>query len=228
MVTKKKSIDRAMRWFIVPGAIISMIFLFIDSLRKAGFVYFVLSLFIIFIYGQKAYRKNLNGFTWNKTAFFGLLVAVAFLILSYISPAFSLLTPVISLSVATSLRYFIIWALAPDLEEHWREGFIAFLKKHYPKLTFNMINLIQAIIFAAIHVTAYGVFLDAYDTLSQLYGGVLAISGSLVAAAFFGVISGYMMKKWKNTAPSMIAHSTINFWLTHTGLIVVASLLSLL
>lgn len=220
MSEQKKSIDNVIRIFLIPSMIISFIFMFLSGLERAGFLYFSIAIFSIAIFSFKGYQDGVYGAKFKLVAFAGLGIGVAFLVLSAISPAFSLLTPTISLSVDTSFRVFVIIALAPIIEECWRSAMFGLLNRWY-KMGFWGNNITQAIVFSAIHITAYGVFLGAFDSLISLYGGILAISGSLLSAFVFGLISGWMMEKFDNIVPSQIAHAVINFWMVQSALIVV-------
>lgn len=208
---QETSVNNVIRIFLIPSMLISFVFMFLDGLKNAGFVYFAMALFSIVILSRKEYQSNGYGAKFNLMSLIGIPLAFGFLLLSAISPFFSLLTPAISLAVDVSFRIFIILGIAPCLEEAWRSSMFGLLGKWYPNAGFWRKNIIQAFVFAMIHTTAYGIFLGAYDTLIQLYGGLIAISSSLFAAFVFGILSGIVMDKTQNIVPSQLFHATVNF-----------------
>lgn len=222
METKQTEISRAIKWVVVPSLFITFLMAFIlPEFRTVGILYLVMVSFSLFVFSQRRFKEEVTGIKKGFSGiFYGIIVGAGFLVLSAISPAFSLLTPTLSLTIAENLRFFVLVILGPWVEEIWRSATLAIFHDIY-KWTFWKRNIVQAMVFAALHTLVYGITLGAYDSYVQLYGAVLAIGGSLLAAFIFGLISGYAMNKFKSIVPSGIAHQVINFWLVRKGFIVV-------
>lgn len=218
---------KVVRWIIFPTIMVSLIGLFIfPDIRMAMFLYLILTLFSLNAYRNKTYQEEIYGIRRGvfKRYLLGLGVGGVFLILSAIAPAFSLLTPALSLSISAQIRWAIIVILAPFSEEIWRSAVIGYIKDIYKPTSFWKVNVPQAGAFSSLHALVYGLVFSAYDKWIELYGAFTAISGSLIAAFVFGLVSGYMMEKTKGVIPSIGAHQIINWWLVTEGLVVVATL----
>lgn len=209
---------------------ISFIFMFQTPFERTGLVYMGMSFFSFGIYAIFYFIPNIKkedyliGFHFSRKLFIGLLVGAGFLILSSIAPFFSLLIPSLSLAIDTNIRLFVIIFIAPFIEEVMRASFISlfmFTSDNYRFMPFWLINIFQAGIFSAIHVTAYGLLFNALDSAIQVWGGLLAISGALIAAFVWGLIGGYLTYKFNNWGPSTIGHMSINAWLSRTFLLYV-------
>jgi len=194
----------------------------VPDLRDAGILYLIMDGYALFIFSQKKYEEEIFGVKSEFAAplFVGVGTGIGFLILSALSPAFSLLTPTLSFSVSADVRWFIIVIMAPIIEELWRSSTLGLLEETY-RMSFLKRNTVQAIAFALLHLFVYGVAFGAYDSWIEVYGATMAIAGSLFAAFAFGWISGFMMTKFKNIVPSMLSHGVINFYLVSRGLIVI-------
>lgn len=230
-MSKKEENGRVVKYLIFPTLVASLIGMFIfPPIRLALALYVALGVWSLNAYRQKAYREEVYGIKKGifKKLFIGYGIGGVFLLVSYIAPSFSLLTPSLSLSVLEDIRWAIIVILAPIVEEYFRSATIGYIKDIYKYKKFWMINIYQAIIFALLHTLVYGVALEAYDKWIEVYGGFYAISGSLLAAFTFGLVSGFLMNKFKDIVPSIGAHQIINFWLVHEGLVVVMYILSLI
>lgn len=226
----KKSNGKVVKWLIVPTLLASFIGVFIfPQIRLALTLYLFMGLWSLNIYRQRTYQQEVYGIKKGvfKKIFIGVGIGITFLIISAISPSFSLLTPTLSLSVSEDIRWVIIVILAPIAEEVWRSATKGFLHDIY-KAKFWKLNTIQAFIFALLHTLVYGVAFESYSTWIQVYGAYTAIIGSLLAAFVFGLISGYMMEKFKDVIPSIAAHQVINYWLLTKGLVIVVSILPLI
>lgn len=218
--------SNVVKWIIFPTLIASLIGLFIfPEIRLALGLYVALNLFSLNAYRQKPYQEEIYGIGRGvfKKYLLGLGIGGIFLILSYLAPSFSLLTPVLSLSVSEDIRWAIIVILAPLAEEVWRSAILGYIKDIYKPKSFWKANVGQAGAFAALHTLVYGVAFSAYDKWIDVYGAFGAISGSLIAAFFFGLLSGYLMNKTNDVIPSIGAHQIINWWLVTEGFVVVAS-----
>lgn len=219
---------RVVKWIIFPTILVCLIGLFIfPDIRLAMGLYLVLTLFSLNAYRQKPYQEEIYGIKKGvfKKYLLGLGIGGGFLVLSAVAPSFSLLTPALSLSVSKDIRFFIIVILAPFAEEIWRSSVIGYIKDIYKPRSFWKANLGQAIPFSALHTLVYGLVFSAYDKWIEVYGAFSAISGSLMAALVFALISGYLMEKTGDVVPSIGAHQIINWWLVTKGLIVVSALI---
>lgn len=222
-MSKEKENSRVVRYIIFPMMVSAFIGFFIIPEARIPFaLYFGLALWSLVAYRQKDYKEEVYGIRGNVFLQYlgGVGIGIGFLILTGIMPFFSLLTPTLSMSIISQVRWYIIVIMAPLLEEPFRSATKAYIEDIY-KISFGKANFFQAVIFALLHVLVYGIGLSAYDKWVQVYGAVLAIGGSLFAAFFFGIISGIMMKKFKSVVPSIGAHQTINFFLWTKGLIAV-------
>lgn len=229
-MTKKKENERVVKFLIFPLLAISFLGSFVvPELFSPLLLYGVMNLWSLNAYKRREYQEEIygikrKGFSLIKVAVIGIVVGAGFLILTAISPAFALLTPAISLAVAENIRFFVIVGIAPLAEEIWRSSTFGYLRENYKKLKqkFWRSNLIVAIFFALLHLFAYGILFNSYDKWIEVYGIFLAIFGSLFAAFSFGLVSGFMMHKFKSIIPSILAHMTINFYLVREGLVVIA------
>lgn len=217
---------RVVKFIIFPTMIASFVGMFVfPEIRLALGLYFVLNLLSLNAYRQKPYQEEIYGISRGafKKYLLGLGIGGIFLIISAIAPAFSLLTPVLSLSVSEDIRWVIIVILAPLCEEVWRSSVIGYVKDIYKPRKFWKVNISQALVFSALHTLVYGLVFSAYDQWIQVYGAFSAVSGSLLAAFVFALISGYLMEKTKDVLPSIGAHQIINWWLITGGFVVVAT-----
>lgn len=222
---KHRENGRVIKFFILPTMLISFIMAFIlPEFRTAGMLYFLMSVFSLNIFSMPRFKEEVYGIKAVIAAplFIGAGTGIGFLILSAISPAFSLLTPSLSLSISSDIRWFIIVWIAPIAEEAFRASTIGLLRDVYPRWKFTIVNIIQALVFASLHIFVYGIGLGALQTWSAAYGTFLAVSGSLLAAFLFGLIAGYMMHRMDNITPSILSHMIINGWLVAKGFIVVS------
>ena len=221
----KEARNRVVKWIVIPLLFVAFLFTFtVPDLRSVGILYTVMGGYILFIFSLSRFKEELIGIRnrYFGQILVGLVAGIGFLVLSAISPVFSLLTPVISLSVAEDLRFLVIVIMAPLLEEPWRAATIALIRDVY-KSSFTKAMIISAILFGLLHLFVYGVLLSGYDTWIQAYGAVKVISGSLLAAVIFGVLSGLLIKRYKSILPSLIAHVIINFVIfSKSGLVVVS------
>lgn len=218
------------KYILFPTLFISFIGIFIfEAVRLPLALYVVMGLWSLNAYRDKKYQEEIYGIRKGvlKDYIIGGSIGVGFLILFAIAPFFALLSPAIPLSVSSDIRFMIIVILAPLLEESWRSATMGYIRDIY-KTSFAKTNVIQAIGFGALHVLVYGLGFSAYDQWTQVYGTFLAISGSLVGAVSFGLVSGFMMEKFKGIVPSIGAHQVINFWLVQSGLVVISVSLPLI
>ena len=231
MVKKHKENSRVVKFIIAPTMAISFLMAFvIPEFRTVGALYFLMATFSLVIFSLKRFKEEVIGIKKGiaQPLFIGAGTALGFFILSKIAPSFSLLTPTISLAISEDVRFFVIVLLAPWIEEAWRSAVIGFIEDVYKPKKFWITNLAQSSLFSGLHVLVYGVALAAYAKWIEAFGALNAVLGSLIAALAFGLISGYMMKKFKNIIPSGVAHMIINFILIAAGLIVVAFILPLI
>lgn len=222
-----KGNDRLVRWFLYPTLIINFIVMIVVSeYRMAGFIYLVMDGFALVIFSTKRFKEEVYGLRgglkdWVIAGGVGIGTAITFLIVSRIAPFFSMFTPTIPYSVGTDIRTFVICFIAPACEEIWRSSMLGSFRDVY-RTGFWKANIFQAVIFAGLHLLAYGVFLGGLAHWSEVYGQFLAIAGALTAALIFGLISGVLMHKTKNVTPSIIAHAIINGYLVLQGLIIIS------
>lgn len=221
---KKKENGRVIKFFIVPTLLISFLLAFsVAELRVAGILYVVMDLYALFIFSQPRYKEEIFGISSNILAplVIGVGTGIGFLILTIISPIFSLLTPTIPFTVSEDVRFFIIVIIAPLAEESWRSATIGLIREIY-RTKINIAIVISAILFAALHLGVYGIGFGALQTWLGLYGQFTAIVGFLFVALLFGLLAGYMNKTFNTILPATIAHIIINFWLVTKGLVIIS------
>lgn len=229
--SKKKENGRVVKWILFPSLLASFVGLFLfPPIRLALALYLAMGIWSLNAYRQKAYQEEVYGIKKKgllTQIFLGIGLSIAFLILSAISPAFSLLTPALSLTISEDIRWAIIVLLAPLMEECWRSATKGYIQDIY-RWKFWKLNIAQAFLFMILHGLVYGIGFNAYDRWIQVWGSFLAIFGSLLAAFIFGLLSGYLMEKTKSVIPSIFAHIGVNFYLVSKGMIVIISILVLI
>ena len=219
--------DRLVRWFLYPTLIVNLLIMVtIEPYRTAGFIYLVLAGFTLIIFSTKRFQAKVIGVKTGVLEIFGAFgvgigTLIVFFIVSRVAPFFSIFTPTLPYAVGSDIRTFIIIFLAPITEELWRSSMLGSFMDIY-KAKFWRANIFQAVVFALLHILAYGVFLGALAHWSEVYGSFYAISGSLLMALSFGLFSGWLMHKYKNVIPSIVSHMAINFWLVAQGLIIIS------
>jgi len=225
MTSKKKENGRVVKFVIAPSMAVSFLMAFvIPSFRTVGALYFLMATFSLVVFSLKRFEKEVIGIKKEiaMPLFIGAGTAIGFFLISKLIPSFSLLTPTLSLSISQDIRFFVIVILAPWIEEAWRSAVIGFIDDVYKPKKFWKTNLAQSTMFSSLHTLVYGLALAAYTNWFEVFGAFNAIFGSLMAALAFGLLSGFMMKKFGNIIPSGIAHQIINFILVSVGMIVVA------
>ncbi|MEK6880286.1 MAG: CPBP family glutamic-type intramembrane protease, partial [Nanoarchaeota archaeon] len=141
-----------------------------------------------------------------------------FFVLSKIAPGFSLLIPSAPFSFGNFFRGLIIIIFAPILEAGaFRSVILNFIQIKYG-LSFTLSATIESTIFSIYHFLSYGIFLGALKTLTELFGAVTAISGSLITAFLYAFIVSYLVKKYNNIFVELASHLPINATLFFTVL----------
>lgn len=227
MATRKQLFanGNVIKYILFPALVLCFIGIFIiPEVRLALALYVGMGLWSLNAYRNKAYQEEVYGIGKKVFVYYviGGTIGVVFLVLQAIVPSFALLTPTLSLSVSEDIRWAIIVLLAPLLEEVWRSATIGYIREIYKPKKFWKVNLSQAVIFGLLHTLVYGLAFGAYSRWADVFGTFNAISGSILAAVSFGLISGYLMNKFKDIVPSIAAHQVINFWIVSQGLIVVS------
>lgn len=216
----RKAVDRLVKLFVLPTAIIVLILLFIfPSFQRAGILYLAAASLTLVIYktvilpGRKR-KGEVIGVKKNLLTggAYGLLLSGGFIFLSWVSPAFTIGVPPVPASAADQIKGFIVIILAPIMEESLFRGALLSLFLNYYGMPFWQANLLQGGLFSGTHLLAYGVFLEQLDKLTEVFGQVAAISGLFIAAFVFAVIAGIIVHKWKNLFTTIIGHGGINTW----------------
>jgi len=129
-------------------------------------------------------------------------------------PAASILVPSVPASLATTFRGFIIIFASPITEEAlFRKIFYEFLLRRGFKKYQAIIT--QAGAFGLFHSLVYGIVLGQLDKVSELIGVFPAVSGSIIAATFFGYMMQVLVNRTAkngkaNLLPAMIVHAGLN------------------
>lgn len=215
-LTKDDEIDRLLKFFIYPTSIFNVLILFLSKEYREsgnGWIYLILSIFTIMVYLTPQFRNAVTGINKKitKGVFWGVGIAFGFLIINKVLPGFSLLTPEIPFSIIQGVRFIIVVGIAPILEESLFRGFLLNSLQTTYHLSFTSSNLIQGgVLFPSYHFLAYQIFLTTLENIKQLIGATQAVLGALITAAVFGIISGYLVRRFKTMTVSITTHLFIN------------------
>lgn len=185
-----------------------------NVLKTASGVYAILAAMTFVVFGLSVFQETLVGVKLENLgmqSLLGLGLAAVFLLIKVIVPAFS---------VGASTIAIITLFFAPIIEETiFRGGLLAFIEyaeakgEEVPITSFKfwIANLIQAFLFATLHLYAY------VNNWYNLSGSALAVSiaaesSAFIAALTFGLAAGALDShpKVRSLIPSIIAHLVIN------------------
>ena len=215
LFTGDSELDRVLKWFLYPSMAFNLFMTVFNSDYRdsgVGYVYLAMGVFTYLMYFTPSIQKAVIGIPKNifKGMFWGIGIAVFFLILSGVFPGFSILVPAVPFSILTGVRAIVVIVIAPIMEElTFRSGLLSSLQTTYG-FSFWTANASQGTAFTGYHFLAYGIFLGALETLSDLFGATSAIFGLLFTAFLFAMIAGYFVNKTKNISALQIAHGIIN------------------
>ena len=215
-LAKDDETDRLLKWFIYPATILNILFIITSRIYResgTGWVYLILSIFSILVYLTPEFRRNIVGIDKKVTKgiLWGAGIAFGFIFLSKISPNFSLLTPELPFSLVEGVRGIILIGFAPVLESGLFRGALLHIFQESYGMSFTQANFLQGgVLFPSYHALAYGLLLSSYKTLIELFGATNAIIGSLVVAGFFGIVIGYLVKKFGTLLVEIVPHAIIN------------------
>src|SRR3990167_5546543 len=213
--TKKPELDKQLKYFLYPAMAFNIILTIINKdYRDAGvgYVYIALGIITYLTYFSPTIQSKIVGIPKNafKGLFIGVFAAIVFLFIGNAIPGFSILIPAVPFSILQSVRGFIVIGIAPIMEEDaFRSGLLAALQAVYGFSVATAIT-IQAILFTIYHFLAYGIFLGSLNNLTELVGATNAISGLLISALLFGIVSGFIAYKFKNMIILKVMHMIIN------------------
>lgn len=152
---------------------------------------------------------------YGKGIFYGIGFAVLFILVSGIFPGASILIPFLPAALSDVLQMMIILFLAPVLESITFPKLMMERLQEATGMSWKQANFWKSVAFMLFHFLAYGILLGALGTLTQLYGAIMAISGSLVAAFAYSMIDGYLAYKFKNLLINMVMHAVVNAWVLY-------------
>lgn len=138
----------------------------------------------------------------------GGLVGGGFMLIQKITGSMAL--PYVPL--ATAGQYLITVGAAPLAEEAFFRMLLLSLLLTVFGLSFWIANAIQAGLFSIYHITAYAGVIET--------SAILSVSGSFVAAIIFGLLAGYLVKRY-GLAASIAAHAVVNFVLLTGGFVII-------
>lgn len=127
-----------------------------------------------------------------------------------IIPRTSMAIPFVPL--ATVGQWLVIFGLAPSAEEIFFRCILLSLFLTVFKWKFIFSNLVQGILFAAYHIASYAGEISV--------SAISSVSGSFVAAFAFGLLAGYLTKRF-GLMSAIIAHMVINGILLFSGFIII-------
>lgn len=221
-LTNDDETDRMLKWFLYPATLLNILFLITSKIYRdsgTGWIYLILSVFSILIYLTPEFKKNVIGIDKRVTKgiFWGVGIAFGFIFLSKISPNFSLLTPQLPFSLVEGVKAIILIGFAPILESGLFRSALLHLFQETYGMSFTQANLLQGgILFPSYHALAYGILLSSYSNLIELFGATQAILGSLIVAGIFGVMIGYLVKRFGTLLVEIIPHAIINGFIFFT------------
>lgn len=204
------------KWFLFPFLIINgLIMTIIPSFRSAGMIYLFLGLLSWVLYYTPTFQDNLIGIrkgTIFKSILAGIGIWLGVWIINRIAPALALGYPSLPASISEDMKWFIIVIIAPIMETIIFDGALLSTLIDLYKLPELGANAIKSGIFAVFHFLAYGIYLGAYAQWAEVFGGVNAILGLLIAAFSASMIFGWVVRRdgIKSLLAAMIGHGLIN------------------
>ena len=202
---------------LAASAFLISLFLYTNSgedFAKAGVIFGGMSLFILLFFFYKGIGKKLVGIdNLRGDILYGLIFGVG-LIMANVLGVFNLLLPPVA-AFTNIAKIVVVVILAPIVEELIFRGIIFNMLSN--TFSFWKAALIQALIFSAFHLLVYsGVPLEQFSTT-----GLLAVGGSFISAAMFGLAAQIVNRKYNNHIVNILGHAIINFWLVRGTLVII-------
>lgn len=190
-----------------------------NVLKVASGVYAILAALTFVVFGLSEFQETLVGIKLERFGIqllLGLGLAGLFLLAKIIIPGFS---------IGASVTAIITLFFAPIIEESlFRGALLGFITYTESKgeevpltsVKFWVANLIQALLFAGLHLYAY---INNWYSLTggALVSNIAAQSTAFISAVVFGLAAGALdsSKRVRSLIPSMVAHLAINtiFWI---------------
>lgn len=229
--TKKREVDRLLKWIIIPLIIIVIILMIIiKEWVTGGLVALVLLGFGYLVYYTPKFQKHLIGIPDNifrgagwgfgLFAFFFILMKNPFI--KGLSIAVPTLPQSISefsveaLALGVPISIGILVIIFPFAETFWKSSMLTLLMQSYGLSPFKAIIIIALIFGFVIHLLAYGVVLASAESLGVALEQIENISGLLFTASLFGGLATWVLWKTKNFIWVALAHGGINFTIVST------------
>jgi membrane protease YdiL (CAAX protease family) len=192
-----------------------------------GFLFLALawiSVLLLFIWNKIPKKKpdrKLFSFdeNWIVDGIIGIIIGLVALFVMGLLPGLSLLVPqapqagAFPEALATIGQYITVGFVAPLVEETFFRVFIFAFFWSVLGWSFWVSNLSTAGLFSLFHINAYA--------QSLALNPILAASGAFVAAFVFGLLFQYSTKLTGSVSTAIATHSTINFGIVASELIII-------
>ncbi|MBU0958782.1 MAG: CPBP family intramembrane metalloprotease [Nanoarchaeota archaeon] len=218
---KKVSKDKKrLLLFVYLGMLISLwMFVAVPDVR-AGLVFLVISIvnYVLLVNGDRDGRRVTEVYItkdYGNGIAYGLVFALLFIIATVAIPGFSILIPTLPGSISTILNIAVIIILAPILETILFPKILQEKLQATTGMSKQKANFWKSFVFVLFHFLSYGILLGALGTLTDLYGAVVAVSGSLIGAFAFSMLDGWIAYKFKNLLINIITHAGINAYILY-------------
>ena len=233
--TKKKEIDRVVKWIIIPLFILTLVLIvLIREWATGGIVAFVLLGFSFVIYTNPKYQKNLIGIPDNilKGSLWGFGIFGFFFVMMKVVPALSIAVPTVpqaltefsfqSLSLGVPITLSVLIIIFPFAETAWKSSMLALLMTQYGMSLVKAILITSFLFGSVLHLLAYSVVISSAESLNVVFQQINSISGLLFTSSLFGGIASYVLWKTKSFLPVALSHSGINFVIVSATLAIIS------
>ena len=216
--SKRQELDRAIRWVIIPVLALSILSLVIfrGEFQQAGLIAVSFSALSWMVFSSKKYEKYAVGIKSNGNItmiLWGVGIALGFILIKSVVPAFSLAFPQLSLAIDEDIRSGMVIFLFPAVETLFIVvSIFAVTKTHYkiPNITAIIIVGLMATL---LHLLAYGIDLTAFPSFFDAFSSIgpqigLFISVFIIFSFWAWLIT---LDGFKTIIAVFVSHAIINW-----------------
>jgi hypothetical protein len=188
----------------------------IDFWKSLG-VQIVLLIICFIAYAFKSYSNSLEGIEpktfWSCTGF-GLLIGIGYIFVVSLIPAFSIGFPLVSNSIGSNLKAFIVLGVAPLGESIFFLGTLLGFLRRNKKVNKHLAIAITSIAFSFFHLGAWITGLYELPGFSSGFLGFTENITLFISAFIFNELVSYLVvsKKFSSIWIGVVIHFTINLF----------------